>query len=182
MQDTPAPNGLMGTGPLLARHVETVPAEWTDYNGHMNVAFYVLAFDHATDVLLDELDLGEAYRQRARMSVFVVETHVNYLQEVDLGDRLAFTTRVLGGDDKRMHIFHHMYRLARDAEPELVATNEIMTLHVSLETRGWAPFDPATRDRIAAMARAHGGLAPPDQAGRRIAPLGGGPATSAKNS
>ena len=55
---------------------ETVRPEWVDYNGHMNVAYYVLIFDHATDAALDQLDVGEAYRRRAGCSVFVGEMHV----------------------------------------------------------------------------------------------------------
>ena len=56
--------------------------EWVDYNGHMNVAYYVLIFDHATDATLDRLDVGEAYRRRAGCSVFVGEMHVIYRQEL----------------------------------------------------------------------------------------------------
>ena len=29
----------------------TVLPEWIDYNGHMNVAYYVLAFDHGVDAV-----------------------------------------------------------------------------------------------------------------------------------
>jgi acyl-CoA thioesterase FadM len=43
----------------LPRHSETVLTDWVDYNGHMNVAYYVLIFDHATDVLLNHVGLNE---------------------------------------------------------------------------------------------------------------------------
>ena len=32
---------------------EKVIKEWTDYNGHLNVAFYVHVFDIAADIMLD---------------------------------------------------------------------------------------------------------------------------------
>ena len=70
----------------LDRHRETVLPEWTDYNGHMNVAYYVLAFDHGTDVLLEELGLGEAYRAATGCSFFVLEQHVVYVAELKAGD------------------------------------------------------------------------------------------------
>jgi len=59
-----------------------VKADWIDYNGHMNVAYYVLVFDHSTDALLESLGLGEAYRQGENKSFFVVESHVTYENEV----------------------------------------------------------------------------------------------------
>ena len=34
--------------------------DWTDYNGHMNVAYYVLIFDQfGSEVLLTNFDMGE---------------------------------------------------------------------------------------------------------------------------
>ena len=37
---------------------DKVRPEWIDYNGHMNVAYYVLAFDYATDAFFDHLGRG----------------------------------------------------------------------------------------------------------------------------
>ena len=74
----------------------------------MNVAYYVLIFDHATDAALDRLDVGEAYRRRAGCSVFVGEMHVNYRQEVVEGDALTVGTRLLAMDERRLVLFHEM--------------------------------------------------------------------------
>ena len=54
----------------------SVSPEWIDYNGHMNVGFYSVAFDKASDALLDFFELGEAYRHRTDASMFIVEAHV----------------------------------------------------------------------------------------------------------
>ena len=102
---------------------ETVRPEWVDYNGHMNVAYYVLIFDHATDATLDRLDVGEAYRRRAGCSVFVGEMHVNYRQEVLQGDELAIATRLLAFDERRLVLFHEM-TCSRFEKP--VASNEVL--------------------------------------------------------
>lgn len=150
----------------LDLHRETVRPEWIDYNGHMNVAYYVLVFDHATDVFFDHLDLGEDYRRRTDCSTFVVEAHVTYENEVHDGDPLRVTTQLLGADDKRLHFFHHMYRGDTGV---LVATNEIMSLHVDLGERRSAPFPAATLRRIRDLARAHARLPGPDRAGRVMA-------------
>lgn len=152
-------------GAPLALHTEAVRPEWIDYNGHMNVAYYVLAFDHATDALLDYLDLGVSYRQRANKSVFVIETHVTYDHEVHAGDPLRFTTQVLGHDAKRLHVFHHMYHAT---EGFLAATTELIMLHVDLAARRSAPMPDATLAKVEALARAHAALPKPPQAGRVI--------------
>src|SRR5689334_23702602 len=95
--------------PLLSLHTEEVLPEWVDYNGHMNVAWYVLAFDHATDALLDWLGLGRAYAESENRSVFVLETHVTYEREVTAGDTLRFRTRLIDHDARRLHVFHEMF-------------------------------------------------------------------------
>ncbi len=93
----------------LCLYTGVVPPEWIDYNGHMNVAYYVLAFDHATDAFLDYLGMGPGYRDREGCSAFVVETHVNYQRELVAGDPMRITTQLLGFDSKRLHYFHRLY-------------------------------------------------------------------------
>jgi len=149
----------------LSLHEEPVIADWVDYNGHMNVAYYVLVFDHATDALLDHLDIGERYRNDTGGSVFVVETHVTYLQEVMLDDRLKVTTRIIDSDEKRLHVFHAMYQ---DGADDVVATGEFMILHVDLATRRSSPFPAHAQDMMKALSEKHRGADTPPQLGRSI--------------
>lgn len=153
----------------LALHRETVRHEWVDYNNHMNVAYYVLVFDHATDAFLDHVGLGTAYREATGCSVFVAEAHITYEQEVSEGDPLQVTTRVLGFDGKRLILFHQMFR-GDDAEPAAtpVATNEVLCLHVDLGVRRTAPLPAEAAKRLAAVAAKHASLPAPAQAGRSI--------------
>ena len=144
----------------------TVQPDWIDYNGHMNVGYYVVAFDKATDALLDHLGLGAAYRHEHNGSVFVLEAHVTYDHEVGSGDRLLFRTQILDHDAKRVHIFHRMYH-AEDRY--LAATNELMIMHVDLKTRRSAPFPKTAHERLQDLRRLHECLARPDAAGRAIA-------------
>jgi acyl-CoA thioester hydrolase len=143
----------------------TVPTEWTDYNGHMNVGYYVVAFDKATDVVLDHLGIGESYRRAEEASVFVLEAHVTYDREVHPGDRLRFTTQFLDHDSKRVHLFHRMYHAG---EGYLAATNELMIMHMDLTTRRPAPFPATALSRIAELHDLHKTLPRPDAAGHAI--------------
>jgi acyl-CoA thioester hydrolase len=146
-------------------HRETVRPEWVDYNGHMNVAYYVLVFDHGTDKVLEHLGVGRRYREQTGRSVFVVESHVTYEAEVVAGDRLSVTSRVLGSDDKRLHLFHAMHR---ETDGRLAATNELMFVHVDMGARRAAPFPDDSRARIEAAIKAQSAEPMPPQAGRAI--------------
>ncbi|MDA1311356.1 MAG: thioesterase family protein [Proteobacteria bacterium] len=143
----------------------SVSREWIDYNGHMNVGFYGVAFDKASDALLDHLGLGEAYRHRTEASMFIVESHMTYDREVCEGDGLRFETLLLDGDEKRLHMFHAMYN---ESEGYLAATTELMGLHVDLQARRSAAFPQENRAKIIAMLEEHRGIARPKQCGQVI--------------
>ena len=149
----------------LALHRETVRPEWIDYNGHMNVAYYVLAFDHATDAFFDHIGLDEAYRKRAQASTFALEAHITYEREMMAGAPMRITTQLLGHDAKRMHYMHFMYH---GVEGWLSSTTELVSLHVDMAARRSAPMPDAILRRLDAIAASHGKLARPKQAGRVI--------------
>lgn len=152
----------------LTLHRETVRHEWIDYNGHMNVAYYLLAFDHATDAVLDRFGIGKAYVAAENRSVFVVDAHLTYAREVTEGTPLRFDSLLLGADAKRLHLFHEMRHAD---EGWLAATAEFMLLHVDLGTRKTGPFPPAVAAALAGQAAAHAVLPRPPQAGRAVARL-----------
>ena len=149
----------------LVLHRESVREEWIDYNNHMNVAYYVLAFDHATDAFFDYLGLDDAYREATGGSTFAAETHVTYQREVHAGDPLRFTTQLLDHDSKRLHFMHHMYH---EEEGFLAATSEWLGLHIDLTVRRVSAMPPEILARVAEVAAAHGRLPAPPEAGRVI--------------
>ena len=147
----------------LCLYTDTVPSAWIDYNGHMNVAYYVLAFDHATDAFLEYLGMGQAYREEQNCSAFVVETHVNYQRELVAGDPMRITTQLLGFDSKRIHYFHRLYHAGKGF---LSATTELMVIHVDLAERHSAAMPLAVLDRLGAVMTQHLQLPRPPQSGR----------------
>jgi acyl-CoA thioester hydrolase len=142
---------------------DVVRSEWIDRNGHLNMGYYVVVFDFATDAWLDHLGLDTEHRRSHKVATFSLESHVTYAREVGEGDELRFTTLLLGFDAKRIHYFHEMYH-AR--EGYLAATNELLSLHVSQETRRSAPMAAEVLERLAEIHRAHSGLPTPPQVGR----------------
>jgi acyl-CoA thioester hydrolase len=142
-----------------------VRPEWIDHNGHMNLAYYTVLFDYATDVMFDVLDLGLAYRRRTDLGTFVTETHNRYERELLVGDTVRVTIQILFADDKRLHLAHEMFRLDND---ERAATQELLFLHVDLKQRRATPFPAELKARVHAAAVAHAVLPRPAWVGRHV--------------
>jgi acyl-CoA thioester hydrolase len=149
----------------LCLHRGEIRPEWIDYNGHMNVAYYVLVFDQGTDALLDYLGMDGEYRARSGFSTYVLESHITYERELKEGDPYRVTAQLLDYDAKRLHYFERLYRERDDA---LAATTEIMLMHMDMSTVRGTPMPEAVRERVAALMQAHAQLPRPPQAGRVI--------------
>ncbi len=147
----------------LVETVLTVLPEWVDYNGHMNLAFYVLAFDKATDNFYDSMKIGLDYRAEQNSSMFTLGINVDYMREVFEGNEVCITTQLLHCDDKRMRYIHYMFE---GNDPEPVAMNECFAVHVEMDERKSGPFPEFTRQRINAVLQKHACLPVPKHARR----------------
>ena len=124
---------------------EKVIKEYTDYNGHLNVAFYVRIFDIAADIMLDNFNMGARSAKKDQKTTFVAEMHTIYNQEVRLGEEVETHLTYVDHDKKRIH-----YRLSmfHKEKKYLAATNEVLSLYVDLASRKVSEFDS---DRINLM-------------------------------
>lgn len=136
--------------------------EWIDFNGHMNVAYYVLAFDLGVDSLWVDFGITAEHVQQNHSSTFAVETHVLYKQELKLDDPYVVTAQILAFDDKRIHQFQRMYHAESGF---LAATAEWLTLHVDLRKRRVAPWPTKILNGITRVANSQGDWPYPDAAG-----------------
>jgi carnitine 3-dehydrogenase len=154
----------LAPGAPLALHEAVVAPEWIDYNGHMTEHRYLQVLADTTDRFLPLIGADADYVAAGR-SYFTVETHIRHLGEARAGDRLLVTTRLLGHDAKRLHLFHEIRR-ADDGAP--VATGEHMLLHVDTAAGRAVAAAPEVLAALARIAAAQAGLALPDGAGRAI--------------
>ena len=154
----------MDIGRPLDLYREVVCPEYIDWNGHLNMAYYVLIFDHATDAFYDYAGLDAGHRERGH-SNFTLESVVTYQREVKEGDPVRVTTQLLDYNHKLLHYFHRMYHAE---EGFLSATNELLSLHVGLETRRSAPFSEEIMACLGEIHAAHAELPRPPEAGRVI--------------
>jgi len=146
-------------------HEGEVLSGWIDVNDHMNVAYYVLAFDGGVDRLWDQFGITEKYMRDRRGSTFAVESHITWLNELLEGESYIVTSQVLGFDEKRIHQFMRLYHAESRS---LCATAEWMNLHVNLDTRRVCPWPDDILARIGDFSRRQDDRAWPEQAGRRM--------------
>lgn len=137
--------------------------EWIDVNGHMNVAYYVLAFDLGVDALWARFGITAAHIQSNNSSTFAVESHVTYWRELKEAEPYLVTAQILAFDEKRIHQFQRMYHAE---EGFLAATAEWMNLHVDLSTRRVAPWPESILTGIREAAESQGDWPYPSDAGR----------------
>jgi acyl-CoA thioester hydrolase len=165
MKSPPYPLIELDLSAPFDRHRATVLPEWIDWNGHMNVGYYVVAFDKATDVLCEQFGCSWDYTRCEIGMTFVLEAHVTYEQEVKQGDPLRITTQILDHDAKRLHYIHAMFHAG---EGYLAATNELMLMNIDYASRRSAAWPDFAMERIEKMAAVHATLPRPAQAGRLI--------------
>jgi carnitine 3-dehydrogenase len=150
---------------VLTLHHATVKPEWIDYNGHMTEHRYLEVFGDTTDALLRHVGADARYLASGFM-YYTVETHIRHLKEVRQGEALHVTTQILGADDKRIHLFHSIYRTRDQA---LLATAEQMMLHVDSKAGKAVPASADVLDRVRRLAQAQKTLPIPEASGRRVA-------------
>lgn len=150
--------------PFVGLTTEVKP-EWIDYNGHLNAGYYFVVFDDAVTDWMEFIGLGKDVRERHRVTTFSVEGHITFEREIGLGEPLEIRTQLLGYDAKKIHSISTMHH---GTEGWIAATNELLSMHISQETRRSAPMAPEVLDRLAAVQAAHDRLPVPPQVGRVI--------------
>ena len=124
----------------MSVHVTTkrIKKDWTDYNEHMNMAYYVLIFDLAWEVVLEKFKMGEHSAKTNKKSTMVVETHTTYNNEVKQGDEVDIVLTYFDHDKKRLHFKLEMYEKSKQT---LSATIEMLSLYIDLGQRKVAEFE-----------------------------------------
>ena len=113
--------------------------DWTDYNGHMNVAYYVLIFDlFGAEVLMDKFNMGEESAKTTKKSTMVVESHITYNQEVKEGDEVDVNLLYFDHDKKRLQ---YKLEMIHKENKFLASTIEILSLYIDLNQRKVSEFE-----------------------------------------
>lgn len=144
----------------------TVPSGWIDYNEHMNVAYYSMAFDKAADQIYDDvLLIGADYARELRMGPYVIQQQIHYIGELLRGDEFCIGFRILDWDAKRMHTWSDLIRVS---DGRVAASAEALMMNVDLELRSSSPYPDWAMARIEALGKAQWDLPRPTLMGRTI--------------
>jgi acyl-CoA thioester hydrolase len=116
--------------------------EWTDYNGHMNLAFYIHLFDSSWEVLLEKFNIGQNSAKNEKRTTFAVESHTTYDMEVKVHDEVDMNLLFLDFDKKRL-----VYKLEmiHKKEKYLASTTEVCSLYVDLSSRRVTEFEESKK-------------------------------------
>ena len=117
---------------------QIIKKEWTDYNKHMNVAYYVLVFDESWEVMLQKFKMGEDSAKNTGMSTMVVETYITYNNEVKEGEEVEVFLTYFDHDKKRLH---YKLEMIEKSSKKLSATIELLSLYVDLKKRKVSEFE-----------------------------------------
>lgn len=118
---------------------QKVIKDWVDYNGHMNVAYYVLIFDvYGGEILMSGFNMGENSAKNTKKSTMVVESHITYNQELAEGDEVNVNLTYFDHDKKRL-----LYKLEmiHNEKKFLASTIEVLALYVDLDKRKASEFE-----------------------------------------
>ena len=117
---------------------QVIKKEWTDYNNHMNMAYYVLVFDQLWEIILEKFKMGEQSAKTTKMSTMVVETHTTYNNEVKEGDEVEINLIFFDHDKKRLHF---KLEMIETSSKKLSATLESLSLYIDLDKRKVTEFE-----------------------------------------
>jgi acyl-CoA thioester hydrolase len=113
--------------------------DWTDYNNHMNVAYYVLIFDiYGAETLMSKFKMGEHSAKTTKKSTMVVESHITYNQEVNEGDEVDINLTFFDHDKKRLQ---YKFEMIHKEKKYLASTMEFLSLYVDLNERKVSEFE-----------------------------------------
>ena len=117
---------------------QIIKKEWTDYNNHMNMAYYVLVFDQVWEIMLEKFKMGENSAKTTNMRTMVVETSTTYNNEVKEGDEVEITLTFFDHDKKRLH---YKMEMIEKSSKKLSATIEMLSLYIDLNKRKVSEFE-----------------------------------------
>ena len=143
---------------LPLQHRYTIPADWRDRNGHVNVQYYLRLYDLGGYEILDGTEVSEQFLLSQGFGLFDLEHHICFRSEVLVGDIVTGYNRLLGINDKR---FHGMYFIVNETQDRLACTVEYLSAGVDLKARRSAPFPALMKHGMDTLLVSHQALSWP---------------------
>jgi acyl-CoA thioester hydrolase len=152
----PKPIAVEDARQTLFVYRTTIPTEYEDSNGHMNVRYYMAIFDEAGYPMIEEFGLTPEYLESRGEGGFDLEHHLNYLNEVRVGDDVSVYVRIVGFTPKRTH---YLMLMVNETRGNVASTFECINSYADLKIRKTAPYPLEVAERIQAFLAQHQALA-----------------------
>jgi acyl-CoA thioester hydrolase len=130
----------------------TIPEQFRDANGHMNMRYYLHVYDDAGDQLVARFGLTADYHHQHHTGGFDLEHHIHYLKEVQVGETVTVYPRLLGRSAKRIH---YMLFMVNDTQQTVASIFECINSFADLTVRRTAPYPAEIAAQIDQMLAAH---------------------------
>ena len=131
------PLSLLESLPLY--HRKTIPSDYQDIMGHMNIRWYFELFARSGRMFFKFHGLDEDYFRGGKFGVFALKHFIQYFAEVRVGQTVAISARLIARSDKR---FHFMLFMINETTAQLASTFEALITHADLKIRRSAPMPP----------------------------------------
>lgn len=115
----------------------SVPPEYGDANGHLNVRHHLALYDDAEWALFEPMGAGASAAEAGEGGVFALEQHLTYRQEVLVGEDVEVKVRVLRRSGPLLHLVSY---LAVHTRRVVAGSMEGLEGWVDFGTRRLAPF------------------------------------------
>lgn len=133
---------------LPKTYAKTIPEDYLDEMGHMNVMWYTHLFSYGMGGLFDFFGVSWAGLSEVGGGTFALESHVRYLSEVRVGQSVEIYTRLVGRSPKRFHAVHFMVNLEKQ---DVSAVYETVAAYVNLEQRRMAEIPDSISSKMDEM-------------------------------
>jgi acyl-CoA thioester hydrolase len=136
-------------------HRETIPSDYLDIMGHMNVRWYAALFDVAAWKFFESFGMDENYYRTEHAGGFALKQFVQFLAEVKVGECVGIRGRLLGRSAKRIHF---MLFMVNESTNVLAATLEVLGSHADMRIRRTSPYPLHLAAALDAMVAEHNAL------------------------
>lgn len=118
---------------------QTIPEEYMDEYGHMNVRWYFDMWGRSAGAFMSMLGMDKDYGRKHNVGHWLLRQVLNYQSEIRLGEDVAVYARILGRSAKHMH---NMYWMVNRTRGIVSSSSEVLVAHADLQARRTTPFLP----------------------------------------
>lgn len=129
--------------PLLVE--QTIPSDFMDEYGHMNVRWYSSLWGQGASVFMASLKMDHESMMAKGTGHWVLRQVLDFLAEIRTGDSVAIHGRLLGYSEKRLH---NKYWMINSTKGVVSSTSEVLVANADLKARRMTPYSPEVAERL----------------------------------